>query len=269
MKKLTILIAALVVLIPSLAYSDMMTIRLGYYMPNAFNNSYLTSHPNSLFAIELNQMSFLASDFRGSILGGGYEFFMNPRISFAISVDTFSRENGGSYLDYTGITLNNTDFQGDYAFPYPAYTGDFPIQHSMHVSLTPIQFSVKFTPLGRKTRLIPYVGGGVGAYFVSASISGEIADFSAGQLVNDPNRPELGDFYIYPVVLTYAHETRLVLGEHVFAGLMFPIGYRLTLEAEARYHFAKANFQHAFPAVDYGPIDLSGLGLSIGLNYWF
>jgi hypothetical protein len=269
MKKLTALIAGLIVLVPTLAFSDMLTIRLGYYMPNAFGSSYLSSHPDSLFAIEINQMSFLASDFRGSMLGGGYEFFLNRYVSFAISADTFTKENGGYYRDYVGVTLNSTDFQGDYAFPFPAYSGDFEIQHSFHVAMTPIQFSLKFTPLGRKTRIIPYVGGGAGVYFLSARISGEMPDFSAGVLVNDANHPELGDFNIYPVVFVNAHETRAVLGGHAFAGLMVPIGYRLTLEAEARYHYAKANFRNAFPAIDYGPIDLSGLSLSIGLNYWF
>ena len=39
MKKLMVLVAALVVLIPSLAYSDMLSFRLGYYMPSILNNN--------------------------------------------------------------------------------------------------------------------------------------------------------------------------------------------------------------------------------------
>lgn len=48
---------------------------------------------------------------------------------------------------------------------------------------------------------------------------------------------------------------------------MIPIGYRLTLEGEARYHFAKATFKDSFAGFE--KFDLSGLSLSIGLNYWF
>ena len=265
MKKLAVLIVALSVLIPSLGYCDMLTIRLGYYMPNAFTDSYLSSHPDSLFATEFNNMSFLPSDFRGSILGFGYEFFLTKNISFAISLDTFSHENGGYYRNYVGI-VNPTGFQGEYAFPAASYQG-YPVQHSLDVAMTPVEFSLKFLPLGRKTRFIPYVGGGAGVYFVYASIQGEIVDFSSGQLVSDANQPALGNYYIYPVVLAAAHETRAVIGGHAFAGLEFPIGYRLTLEAEARYHYARASLSHAFP--DYGTIDLSGLSISIGLNYWF
>ncbi|MGZ7065123.1 MAG: hypothetical protein ACXVI6_02075 [Candidatus Aminicenantales bacterium] len=269
MKKLMILVTAMIVLIPVLAYSDMMTVRLGYYMPSILNSYNYLSHPNSLWGIELSQMSFVPSDFRGGILGGGYEFFLTKQVSIALSVDGFSREAGGFYKDYVGIALDNADFQGNYAFPAADYTGDFEVLHSFRVSMTPVQLSLKLTPLGRKTRLIPYVGGGVGVYFVSASIGGSIVDFSSPSPVTDPDRPELGSFDIYPVVPVQLHESRTVIGGHAFAGLMFPIGYRLTLEGEARYHFAKVKFQHAFPYPDFDAFDLSGLSLSVGLNYWF
>jgi hypothetical protein len=262
MKKTPILIAALIVLLPALAFSDMMTIRLGYYMPNALRDSYILSHPDSLFGIEFTQMSLRPTDFRGSILGGGYEFFLNPYVSAAVSVDFFSRENGGYYLDYVGRSYTD----GDYAFLYSDVGNDydFDIRHTFNISMTPIQFSIKLTPLGRKTRLIPYVGGGIGAYFLHARISGEIVDFSQEYIITDP---DLGDITAYAVSFTNASETKLVLGGHAFAGFMFPIGYRLTLEAEARYHYAKATFTDAFQG--YDKFDLSGLSLSIGLNYWF
>jgi hypothetical protein len=259
MKKATILMAALIVLIPSLAYSDMLTVRLGYYMPQALNN--LAAHPDSLWAIELSQMSMLKSDYRGSILGAGYEFFLTPQLSFAISVDFFSKENGGYYLDWVANPVNNVD----YAFPAQSYYGS-DILHTFHVSMTPVQFSLKLTPLGRKTRVIPYVGGGIGAYFVSASVWGSIVDFSQEYTYSDP---DLGDVSVYPVVGADAHETRVVLGGHAFAGFMIPVGYRMTIEAEARYHYAKVNFREAFPAPEYDKFDLSGLSLSIGFNYWF
>jgi hypothetical protein len=259
MKKLIVLIAALIVLIPSLAYSDMMTFRLGYYMPKALTGSYLASHPNSLWGIELTQMSLLPSDYRGAILGGGYEFFLTPQLSFAVSVDFFSKENGGYYLDYVANTVDNID----YAFPFQDFQGR-DILHTFRVSMTPVQLSLKFAPLGRKTRIIPYVGAGGGAYFVRASIYGSIVDFSQEFIYTDP---DLGDVTVFEVKGANLHETRLVLGGHAFAGFMFPIGYRLTLEGEARYHFAKVTFHEAFPG--YDKFDMSGLSLSVGFNYWF
>ncbi len=257
MKKATILLAALIVLIPSLAYSDMLTIRLGYYMPTALND--WGAHLNSLWGTELSQLSVQASDYRGSVLGAGYEFFLSSHVSLAISVDYYDKENGGYYLNWVSNTLAN----GSFAFPAQSYNGSDILQ-SFHVSMVPVQFSIKFLPLGRKAKIIPYVGGGLGAYFVSASVWGSIVDFSQPSTYTDP---VAGDVTVYPVVGADAHETRLVLGGHAFGGFMIPVGYRMTIEAEARYHFVKANLQDAFPGFD--SFDLSGLSLSIGFNYWF
>jgi len=269
MKKIILFAAALIVLMPAVARPDTMTFRLGYYMPNATTDSWLMSHPFSLLGIEFSQMTFTPSDFRGAILGGGYEWFLSPQFSLAFSVDFFSRENGGYYRDYVGVSLNNTDFQGDYAFPAQYYYGDFEVLHTLHISMTPIQLSLKIAPLGRKHRIIPYVGGGGGLYFLHAHIYGSMVDFSQGVVVSDPEVPQAGDFTIYPVTFINAHETQAVFGAHAFGGLMFPIGYRMTLEAEGRYHWASANFNGAFPASEFGKFDLSGWSVSLGFNYWF
>lgn len=258
MKKTTILIAALILLLPALGFSDMLTIRLGYYMPQAVNDSYLLSHPNSLWAIEFGQTSLRPSDYRGSILGLGYEFFLNSRVSVALSVDYFDHENGGYYTDYIGVDLNN----GYFAFPYSLYTGTDILQ-TFHVSMVPVELSLKLAPLGRKTRLIPYVGGGIGAYFVHAALFGSIIDFSQPYIYSDPT---LGDITVYPVNGGDIHETKVVLGGHAFAGLEFPIGYRMTLEAEARYRWVSTTFSNF---VGFDKFDMGGLTLSLGFNYWF
>ncbi len=50
---------------------------------------------------------------------------------------------------------------------------------------------------------------------------------------------------------------------------MVPVGNRVTLSAEFRYHSAKGTFSQdgAFP--DYENFDLGGYALTAGLNYWF
>ena len=227
MKKTIILIAALILLLPALGFSDMLTIRLGYYMPQAVTDSYLASHPDSLWAIEFGQTSLRPSDYRGSILGLGYEFFVSSRVSVALSVDYFDHENGGFYTSYVSNQLN----EGVYAFPSNLYSGSDILQ-TFHVSMVPVELSLKLSPLGRRTRFIPYVGGGLGAYFVHAAIFGSIIDFSQPATYADPI---LGNITVYPVQGAAISETKLTLGGHAFAGVEFPIGYRMTLEAEARY----------------------------------
>ena len=99
MKKSLILIAALIVLIPALAYSNTLTLRAGYFFPRAQGG------PDSLWNIEFQQMSFKKADFRETILGFSYEYFVTKELSLALSVDTYSKRKAGYYMDYVGYSF--------------------------------------------------------------------------------------------------------------------------------------------------------------------
>jgi hypothetical protein len=257
MKKLTILAAGLFLLVPSLAFSDSFQLRLGYFMPGASSNIGL--YPDSLWAIEFDQMSFKMEDFRGSFMGIGYERFLGKNLSIALTLDSYSKSRLGYYMDYVVNELED----GYFAFPYELYYGD-DILHSFKVSATPLQLSFKLSPLGRKTRLIPFIGGGAGLTFWSVRMYGEMIDFAFPAVYPDP---VLGNIDIYPVEGVYAKESGTAFGYHAFAGFQFPIGYRATIEAEARYHWAKARFDEWF--LGFEDFDLGGLALSVGISYWF
>jgi opacity protein-like surface antigen len=273
MKKSIVILAGLALLVPSLAFADSFSIKLGYYMPRAVSNSYLTQHiDTSLWGIEYDQMTFALKDFRGGIFGLSYERFLGPNLSLLVSVDSFSRRRLGDYYDY-----DQTEFEeGWFAFPIDQEPEDitdwYYISHSFKVSSTPVMASVKFTPLGRKTKLIPYVGGGIGAYFWSTGIFGEMPDFSQVDEYGDPlyyyPDPVYGDIGVYPVISVNSRERGVAFGYHAFAGLQFPIGYRATIDAEARYHWAKGKFDDGY-LVDFESFELGGLAVSIGFSYWF
>jgi hypothetical protein len=244
MKKLTVLAAGLLLLVPSLVFSDSFSLRIGYYMPRALSNAYILAHPDSLWAIEFNQMSFSLKDYRGTIMGVGYEYFVSKNLSLALTLDSF---------------------------PFEFYDGN-DVQHSFSVSSTPLQVSVKLLPLGRKTRLIPFVGGGAGLYFWSVRMFGDMINFNPTDTNGDPIEyfypdPDLGDVQIYPVEAINGKEKGAVFGYHAFAGLQIPIGYRATVEAEARYHWVKARFDEWF--LGFEDFDLGGLAVTVGFNYWF
>jgi hypothetical protein len=259
MKKLTGLALGLLLLAPSLAFSDSFSLRIGYFMPLALSDSYFPEHPNSLWTIEFEQMSFLKNKFRGSTLGLSYEYFVSKNLSLAFTLDSYSKSRPGYYVDY----VQNTLTEGDFAFPFVDFYGD-DIQHAFSVSSTPLQVSLKITPLGRKTRLIPFVGGGAGLYFYSVRIYGQMVNFSDPWVFTDP---DLGDIDIYPVESVNGREKGSVFGYHAFAGFQIPIGFRATLEAEARYHWASATFDEWF--LDFDDFDLGGLAITLGFNYWF
>jgi hypothetical protein len=125
--------------------------------------------------------------------------------------------------------------------------------------------SLKLSPLGRKTKLIPFVGGGVGLYFWSAGLFGEMVDFSDPYIYTDPL---LGDIDVYPVIPVNSRETGMSIGYHAFGGFSFPIGYRATIDAEVRYHVAKGKFDGPL-FVDFPDFNVGGLALTVGFSYWF
>jgi len=261
MKKLTVLAVALALCIPSLLQADTFSLRLGYFWPMPPTN--IVSHPNSLWAIELDQMSFQKSDFRAAIYGASYERFLTNQLSISISIDTYSKDNVGYYLDWVGLPF----VEGDFAAPAADYLSDpeaFDVLHTFNVSMIPLTLSLTLTPLGRRTRIIPYVGGGGGVYFWRVRMRGEIIDFNDEYIYDDP---VLGEVSIYPIQPINARESHASLGAQVFAGIRVPLGYRVTLEAQGLYHFVKGKLTGAF--LDFDKFDLSGLAITGAFNYWF
>ncbi len=257
MKRYLIAIATALILIPVLASADTATIRGGYYFPKA------SGGVDSLWTIEFDQMSFQKKDFRTTYLGFSYEYFVTKQLSLELSVDTYSKRKAGYYRDYVGYSLT----EGDFAFPAADFDGDFYIDHSFNVSITPLQLSVKLMPMGRRNRIIPYVGGGVGLYFWSVGIRGYMIDFTDEAVWEEQGFP---DVTVYGITQTDARESsRTTLGYHAFGGLMVPIGDRVTLSAEFRYNAAKGKFKADSAFTDFEDFDLGGYALTAGLNYWF
>lgn len=240
----------LIFLVPCLGFSDLVTFKVGYFIPRASSD---------LWTDEFDQMDFSKGNFTSSNFGFSYEYFFTNQISFAISVDGYNRKKVGTYLDYVGIAFD----EGDFAFPSD-FEGDFAISHVFNVSITPIQLSLKLAPLGRKGRITPYVGGGVGVYLWNVRLQGDIIDFDdIWEYVDDDFIVE-----IYPVRLTDAREdNKLKIAYHALGGLMFPVANRISIEAEIKYNFVQGALTEGFEGFE--DFDLSGYQFSVGLNYWF
>ncbi len=258
MKRILILALAITVLYPAFATADIFTLKGGYYLPKAGGGM------DSLWQIEFDQMTFKKSDMNAGILGVGYEYFLSKQLSLELSVETYSKTKAGIYRDYVGYAFD----EGDFAFPFEFYDGDFDIQHRMKVRITPLQLSLKLLPMGRQGRIIPYVGGGVGLYFWNVGIRGEIVDFADDTWVYDD--PDLGAVQIYPINLSDTFEGgRVSVGYHAMGGLMVPIGNRVTISAEFRANFAKGKWKSDSAFFDFEDFDLGGYALTAGFNYWF
>lgn len=259
MKKVTIIAVGLLLLIPSLAFSDSISLRLGYFWPKTLTNTYLSTHPDSLLAIEFDQMSFLPKDYRGGMVGIGYDHFLTKYISLSLSADAYNKSSVGYYMDWVVNTLTD----GDFAFPFELYEGG-DIVHSFRVSITPVDLSLKFLPLGRRAKIIPYIGGGASMVFYGVRMFGDMVNFADPWIYTDE---VLGDVTIYPVEPVASRDNGTAFGWHAFGGIQFPIGYRATIEAEARYHAARGRLNGLFEGFD--DLELSGLTLTAGISYWF
>ena len=257
MKKTLILLIALILTIPGFVFSDLVTFKVGYFIPR----TQYDVREDNLWWIEFDQMSFSKTNYQTTNFGFGYEYFFSNHLSLVLNVEGYSKNKLGHYLDYVGFSFED----GDFAFPME-FQGDFIPSHTFSVSITPFQLSVKIAPFGRRMKVIPYIGGGVGVYLWSVKLFGDFIDFSDDSfyyededIIVDP---------IYPILQVDAREeNKLKVGFQGFAGIMVPLANRISLEAEFKYNYAMADFTEAFEGFER--FDLSGIQISIGMNYWF
>ncbi len=248
MKKTLIFLTAILILVPGFMFSDIVTFKVGYFFPRA---------DSDLWQDEFYNMTFEKTGFQDSNFGFGYEYFLSNQLSIVFNVDGYSKNKLGQYENLIGIE----DVDGDWAYPTD-FMEDFIPTHTFSVSITPIQLSLKIAPLGRKQKIIPYVGGGAGVYLWNVRMWGDLVDFS------DPWIDFDWDVEIYPIYTVDAREeNKIKVGFHAFGGIMVPVANRISFEAEFKYNFAKGDLTESFEGFE--PFDLSGYQISVGLNYWF
>lgn len=272
------LFLALIFFVPSLAYSNIVTFKLGYFVPSfKYDNK-----ADNLWWIEFDQMSFSKSDYHSTNFGFAFEYFLTREISLTLSIDSYSRNKLGQYKNddtefgYVGYYADTLGTDYDFAFPN-VYYGDFIPMHTFNISITPLQISLKLAPLGRKGKIIPYVGGGAGFYLWSLRLQGDLIDFdtSLGQWyyneltgeihLNNYNPDE--DIEIFPTYFADARDdNKFSIGYHAFGGIMIPVARRTTLELEFKYNSIRVNLDNF---QGFERFDLGGYQASVGLNYWF
>ena len=243
----------LVILMPSMVFSNLITFKVGYFIPQ--DNS-------PLWEDEFNWMSFKKSDFLNSGFSFTYEYFFSREISILFGLDSYTQKKLGTYEGYTAVEANAR------AWAYSdsdsiSFQNPFLPSHVFSVSSSPVQLSIKLTPLGRINKIIPFIGGGVGVYVFSVRRDGMFIDFNGGQQDEDLN------VIRYPVYDDlFRDDSRFAVGFHAFGGFMVPIANRISVEAEFKYNRAQGNLKD-FNFLDYETFDLSGYQITFGVNYWF
>ncbi|MGD8537617.1 MAG: hypothetical protein PVI66_02740 [Candidatus Aminicenantes bacterium] len=252
MKKYLLVFVALFLLVPGFAFSDLVTFKVGYFFPRA---------DSDLWELEFEQMTFQKGDFQDSVFCFTYEYFLSNQISLSLSLDGYSEKKVGNYLEYVGYF--DQDEGQLYAFDYGQGSS---IAHVFTVSMTPLQASIKLTPLGRRASVIPYLGGGVGAYIWTVRMQGDTIDFSDPVEFYDQDLDEVVIGYpVYPTDIRV--ESKFSFGFHGFVGVMVPVANRISIEGEFKFNYASGNLDPDFQGFEN--FDLSGYQVTVGINYWF
>lgn len=250
MKKYLLVIVALFLLIPGFAFSDLVTFKVGYFFPRA---------DSDLWQLEFDQMSFQKGDFQDTVFCFTYEYFLSNQVSLSLSLDGYSEKKVGTYLDYVADLVEDQL----YAFDYGQGSS---ISHVFTVSITPLQASIKLTPMGRRASVIPYLGGGIGAYIWTVRMQGDTIDFSDPVLFWDPEiEEEVIGYPVYPTDIRV--ESKFSIGFHGFVGVMVPVANKISVEGEFKFNYASGNLDPHFQGFEN--FDLSGYQVTIGINYWF
>ena len=249
MKKCLILSLSLILLVPSLAFSDIFTFKGGYLQ---------LQMRSDLWGTEFENMHLGKKDYYDTLFGLGYEYFINRQVSFILSVEWYDNAKTGIYKDFIGDTIDGDDYAFDYGV-------GFEIEHVFSVSIVPIQASLKLMPGRRAGTIIPYIGGGIGLYLWNVRIQGDMVNFTESELFYDPDLDaDVEGYAIYPAD---ARENRVSIGFHGFAGIMVPLVRRVSLDIEAKYNYAEGTLKDSFQGFE--PFDLSGFQVTAGLSLWF
>ena len=174
------------------------------------------------------------SDMIGGDVGIGFDVFLADILNAGFSISFYNRER----------TVEDRDF----VFP-----DGFPILRTLSLTVVPVELGVKFLPMGRNRRAIPYLGGGLGLYVWEYRENG---DFVADRF-GDPYIAS-GDF----------RSSGADIGWHGEAGMQIPWGRRTSVDWEIKYYRVNGDLGRDFDP-GFEPIDLSGWVLSLGLSFWW
>ncbi len=165
-----------------------------------------------------NFLAFDIRDFNGATVGAEWLIPIGDYIEGGIGVGFSRRTVASVYNDF--VDVDGTEIEQD-----------------LRLRLVPIAFTFRLLPLGRSSKVQPYIGAGLGIINWRYSESGEFIDFGAGREV-------FRDQYVADGSKT---------GPVVLGGIRYG-GEAVSVGGEVRYHSADAELDDRFagPAIDLG-----------------
>jgi hypothetical protein len=180
-----------------------------------------------------NFLLFDIKDFNGATAGAEYLVQLGNLFDAGVGVGIYSQTSPAIYRDFT-------------------HPGGAEIEQDLKLRVIPITATIRFLPLGHRSGIVPYFGGGVAIYRWRYSETGEFLD-SQDNIFSDFETYHVSDTTVGPVVL---------------GGVRFPVGSKAGLGGEIRWQGGKGDLPAALNFA--GPkIDLGGFNYLFTFNVGF
>jgi hypothetical protein len=215
-------------------------LRLGAFIPRARDCGIPTSQPAeyTLFQ-DVCELYFVEKSDWTSFAGGvEYNHVLARNLEIGVSVDGYSKTVDTSYRDFVR-------------------PDDSEIYQSLRVNIVPFGLTVRLIPTKKRTKVAPYLGGGIDLLYWKYEEFGDFIDFW------DPDLPVEGDHFI---------SSGVTFGFHAAGGVRFYLNRDFALVAEGRYQWGKATMGGDFGANEPGLVnrlDLGGASVFFGLHVRF
>ncbi|HEX7503430.1 MAG TPA: hypothetical protein VF451_08405 [Acidobacteriota bacterium] len=186
---------------------------------------------SDLWQINMDNLTFSKSDMINVYYGGEYEIFLDRNISFSLEIGSYVKSVHAQYRDFT-------------------FADGSPIFQDIQLRLTPVEANIKLYPMGRRYRIFPFIGAGVGVYAWTYQQWGDFVNFQ-------DNTVNQG----------FAETRRFAFGLNGRFGLVFRFHPRLAFSLEGKYQYLKGRLSENFQ--DFNSLDLGGFTANAGINIYF
>jgi len=218
-----VLALGVIVALPAAANAGGLDLRIGGFQPHANSN---------LFDDDAELYTVRKRNWRG--ITGGAEFSSRIARNFEIgfNLDGYGKELDTHYRDV--VREDGSE-----------------IRQTLKLTIVPVGVTVRLVPTSRHTRIAPFIGAGVDAFFWKYEEFGDFVDFV------DPANPIIADSFRSDGVAT---------GFHVAGGLRLFVSDDFGVTGEVRYTVAKGNMGDDFAG---NRIDVGGFGATVGVHFRF
>jgi hypothetical protein len=180
----------------------------------------------------MENLAFEKQDMQSEYYGLEYEHFFGRHLSFALEGGYYEKEHYSQYRDFV-------------------FQDGSPIFQNLALKITFMEMDFKIYPMGHRTRIYPYVGGGAGVYRWKYEQWGDFVDSQTWDVYEDE----------------YVESSAYSVGFNGKAGLVVRFSRFLGVSFETRYLYLKGELSSFFEG--FNKLDMSGFTFSLGLNLFF